>query len=128
MKFIFETMRFLSKYIALNQQITYLMTFHTYFTAFQTAAPRRITEQIGKMPQITETKTVSAIFVISLSGKITHIVRFSSEQIVNSPHREQFCSRFQIVGCNYLILCIFLRFAVHKVGLSYASAGSEPHF
>lgn len=44
MKFIFETMRFLSKYIALNQQITYLMTFHTYFTAFQTAAPRRITE------------------------------------------------------------------------------------
>ena len=26
--------------------------------------PRRITEQIGKMPQIAETKTVSAIFVI----------------------------------------------------------------
>ena len=44
MKFIFETMRFLSKYIALNLQITYLMTFHTYFTAFQTAAPRRITK------------------------------------------------------------------------------------
>lgn len=76
-----ETMRFLSKYIALNQQITYLMTFHTYFTTFQTAAPRRITEQIGKMPQIAETKTVSAIFVIPRSGKITHIVRFSSEQM-----------------------------------------------
>ena len=44
MKFLFETMRFLSKYIALNQQIIYIMTFHTYFTAFQTYAPRRITE------------------------------------------------------------------------------------
>ncbi len=43
MKFLFETMRFLSKYIALNQQIIYLMTFHTYFTAFQTYAPKRIT-------------------------------------------------------------------------------------
>lgn len=80
------------------------------------------------MPQIAETKTVSAIFVIPLSGKITYIVRFSSEQIVNSPRREQFCSRFQIAGCDYLIFCAFLRFAVHKVGLSYASAGSEPHF
>ena len=88
----------------------------------------RITEQIGKMPQIAETKTVSAIFVMPLSGKITHIVRFSSEQIVNSPRREQFCSRFQIAICNCLIFCVFLRCAVHKVGLSYASAGSEPHF
>ncbi len=128
MKFLFETIRFLSKYIALNQQIIYLITFHTYFTAFQTSAPRRITEQIGKMLQIAETKTVSAIFVMPLSGRITHIVRFSSEQIVNSPRREQVCSRFQIVGCNCLICCAFLRFAVHKVGLSYASAGSEPHF
>lgn len=123
-----ETMRLLLKHITLNQQITLAETFHTYFTTFQIAAPRRITEQIGKTPQIAETKTVSAIFVISLSGKITHIVRFSSEQIVNSPHREQFCSRFQIAGCNYLIFCVFLRFTVHKVGLSYASAGSESHF
>ena len=84
------------------------------------SSPRRITEQIGKTPQIAETKTVSAIFVIPLSGKITHIVRFSSEQIVNSLRREQFCSRFQIAGCNYLIFCVFLRFIVHKVGLSYA--------
>ncbi|GFI13439.1 hypothetical protein IMSAGC008_00972 [Muribaculaceae bacterium] len=38
------------------------------------ANPRRITEQIGKLPQIAETKTVSAIFVIPLSGKTTHIV------------------------------------------------------
>lgn len=90
--------------------------------------PRRITEQIGKMPQIAETKTVSAIFVIPLSGRITHIVRFSSEQIVNSLRREQFCSRFQIAGCNGFIFCVFLRFIVHEVGLSYASTGSEPHF
>lgn len=58
MKFLFETMRFLSKYIALNQQITYHITFHTYFTIFQTTAPTRITKQISKMPQITEAKTV----------------------------------------------------------------------
>lgn len=44
MKFLFEIMRFLSKYIALNQQITYLTTFHAYFTVFQTTAPRRITD------------------------------------------------------------------------------------
>ena len=34
----------------------------------------RITEQIGKMPQIAETKTVSAIFVIPLSDRIKHII------------------------------------------------------
>lgn len=49
MKFPFETMRFLSKYMTLNQQITYLMTFHTYFTVFQTAAPRRITNKISQI-------------------------------------------------------------------------------
>ena len=49
MKFSFETMRFLSNYIALNQQIIYLMTFHTYFTAFQTSAPRRITNKISQI-------------------------------------------------------------------------------
>lgn len=90
MKFLFETIRFLSKYIALNQQIVYLMTFHTYFTAFQTSAPRRITEQIGKTPQIAETKTVSAIFVMSLSGRIVNIVRLWGVQFVNSLNREQF--------------------------------------
>ena len=128
MKFLFETMRFLSKYIALNQQIIYLMTFHTYFTAFQTSAPTRITEQIGKMPQIAETKTVSAIFAIPLSGKITHIVGFSSEQFVNNHRREQFCSRFREADCNSLNFCVFLRFTVLKVGLSYTLAGSKPHF
>lgn len=113
--------------MAYYQRITYYIRFKLNSVIFQIAAPRRITEQIGKTPQIAETKTVSAIFVIPLSGKITHIVRFSSEQIVNSLRREQFCSRFQIAGCNYLIFCVFLRFIVHKVGLSYASAGSEPH-
>lgn len=44
MKFIFETMRLLLKHITLNQQITLAETFHTYFTTFQIAAPRRITE------------------------------------------------------------------------------------
>lgn len=52
MKFLFETIRFLSKYIALNQQIIYLMTFHTYFTAFQTSAPRRITNKTLKIKQL----------------------------------------------------------------------------
>lgn len=49
MKFLFEIMRFLSKYIALNQQIIYLTTFHTYFTVFQTTAPRRITNKISQI-------------------------------------------------------------------------------
>ena len=31
--------------MALNQQIIYFMTFHTYFTAFQTSAPNRITKE-----------------------------------------------------------------------------------
>ena len=34
----------------------------------------RITEGIGNIPQIAETKIVLAIFVMPLSGKITHIV------------------------------------------------------
>lgn len=45
MKFLFETMRFLLKYITLNQQITPTETFHTYFTTFQTAASNRITSR-----------------------------------------------------------------------------------
>lgn len=46
MKFMIETMRLLLKHITLNQQITLAETFHTYFTTFQIAAPRRITEGI----------------------------------------------------------------------------------
>ncbi len=105
-----------------------LVEHNTFNVGVLGSSPRRITEQIGKLPQIAETKTVSAIFVIPLSGKTTHIVGFSSEQFVNSPYREQFCSQFQIAGYNYLIFCVFLQFAVHKVGLSHASTGSEPHF
>lgn len=45
MKFMIETMRLLLKHITLNQQITLAETFHTYFTTFQIAAPRRITEK-----------------------------------------------------------------------------------
>ena len=63
MKFLFETMRFLSKYIALNQQIVYLMTFHTYFTAFQTYAPRRITGVFGRILQNTATGSVAVFFL-----------------------------------------------------------------
>lgn len=49
MKFIFETMRFILKHMALNQQITTAETFHTYFTTFQTAAPRRITNKTSQV-------------------------------------------------------------------------------
>ena len=92
------------------------------------SSPRRITEQNGKMPQIAETKTVSAIFVMPLFGKMTHIVGFRGVQFVNSPCREQFCSRFSSGICNSLIFCVFLRFAVLKVGLSYSPQGSKPLF
>ncbi|WP_286439164.1 hypothetical protein, partial [Bacteroides acidifaciens] len=46
------------------------------------SSPRRITEQIDKMPQIAETKTVSAIFVISLSGRIVYIVRYGGSVVI----------------------------------------------
>lgn len=52
MKFIFETMRFLLKHITLNQQITLTKIFHTYFTTFKTAAPRRITNKTLKIKQL----------------------------------------------------------------------------
>lgn len=68
MKFLFETMRFLSNYITLNQQITYLMAFYTYFTAFQTAAPRRITEVFGRILQNTATGSVAVFFSLCPNG------------------------------------------------------------
>ncbi len=43
-----------------------------------------VTRQNGKTLQIAETKTVSAIFVISLSGRIVTIVRYGGVQFVNS--------------------------------------------
>ena len=91
----------------------------THNTASGVQGSRRITEQIGKMPQIAETKTVSAIFVIPLSGRIVNIVRLSRVQFVNRHIREQFCSRFECRICNLLTFCVFLRFTVHKVGLWY---------
>ena len=69
--------------------------------------PRRITEQIGKMPQIAETKTVSAIFVIPLSSRIVNIVRCGGVQFVNSLNREQFVHDGIPSNHNFLIFCIF---------------------
>ena len=43
-----------------------------------------VTIKNGKTPQIAETKTVSAIFVISLSGRIVNNVRYGGVQFVNS--------------------------------------------
>ncbi len=49
-----------------------------------------VTKPNGKIKQIAETKTVSAIFVISLSGRIKHIVGLRGVQFVNSLNSEQF--------------------------------------
>ena len=46
------------------------------------SSPRRITDEIGIMSHIAETKTVSAIFVIPLSGRIVNIVRLPGVQFV----------------------------------------------
>ena len=43
-----------------------------------------VTKQNGKTLQIAETKIVSAIFVIPLSGRIVNIVRYGGVQFVNS--------------------------------------------
>ncbi len=111
-----------------GDSLAQLVEHNTFNVGVVGSSPTRITEQNGKMPQIAETKTVSAIFVMSLSGKITHIVGFRGVQFVNSPNREQFCSRFPSGICNHLIFCVFLRFAVLKVGLSCYPQGSKPHF
>ncbi len=111
-----------------TDSLAQLVEHNTFNVGVLGSSPRRITEQNGKMPQIAETKTVSAIFVMPLSGKMTHIVGFRGVQFVNSPCREQFCSRFPSGICNYLTFCVFLRFTVLKVGLSYSPQGSNPHF
>ena len=49
-----------------------------------------VTKPNGKIKQIAETKTVSAIFVMSLSGRIKYIVGLRGVQFVNSLNREQF--------------------------------------
>ena len=58
----------------------------------------------GKIKQIAETKTVSAIFVISLSGRIKHIVGLRGVQSVNSLNSEQFVHYGNISKRNFLIL------------------------
>ncbi len=80
MKFLFETMRFLSKYIALNQQIIYIMTFHTYFTVFQTYAPRRITKRFIKSQKTSENQRFSEVFVLCLYPKSAQYIAISSVQ------------------------------------------------
>lgn len=47
-----------------------------------------VTKPTGKIKQIAETKTVSAIFVISLSGRIKHIVGLIGVQFVNRGRQQ----------------------------------------
>lgn len=82
----------------------------------------------GKIKQIAETKTVSAIFVISLSGRIKHIVGLRGVEFVNSLYHEQFVHGGIPSNRNFLIFCIFLRFVNLKVGPPYAPQGSKPRF
>lgn len=67
-----------------------------------------VTRQSGKTLQIAETKTVSAIFVMSLSGRIKYIVGLRGVQFVNSLNREQFVHDGSISKRNFLTFCIFL--------------------
>ena len=87
-----------------------------------------VTKPNGKIKQIAETKTVSAIFVMSLSGRIKHIVGLRGVQFVNSRNREQFVHGCRLTKRNFLVFCIFLRFVNLKVGSAYAPQGSKPHF
>lgn len=87
-----------------------------------------VTKPTGKIKQIAETKTVSAIFVMPLSGKMTHIIGFRGVQFVNSLNREQFVHDDNSNNCNSLTFCVFLRFAVLKVGFAYSPQSSKPHF
>ena len=87
-----------------------------------------VTRQNGKTPQIAETKTVSAIFAIPLSGRIVNIVRYGGVQFVNSENREQFVHDDNTDEHNILIFCVFLRFVNLKVGFAYSPPGSKPHF
>lgn len=77
MEYLFETMRFILKHITLNQRITPTETFHTYFTTFQTDAPRRITKKSELPPQNAENHLISSVFVFALSGRIQ---RFSEHK------------------------------------------------
>ncbi len=67
-----------------------------------------VTKPNGKIKQIAETKTVLAIFVMSLSGRIKYIVGLRGVQFVNSLNREQFVHDGSISKRNFLTFCIFL--------------------
>ena len=103
--------------MAQGDSLAQLVEHNTFNVGVLGSSPRRITEQIGIKPKIAETKTVSAIFVIPLSGRIVNIVRLSRVQFVNRYIREQFCSRFECGICNSLYFCVFLRNVVQKEGL-----------
>ena len=72
------------------------------------SSPTGVTKPNGKIKQIAETKTVSAIFVMSLSGRIKHIVGLRGVQFVNSRNREQFVHDVISSKRHFLIFCIFL--------------------
>ena len=72
------------------------------------SSPTGVTKPNGKIKQIAGTKTVSAIFVMSLSGRMTYIVGFRGVQFVNSLNREQFVHDGSLTKRNFLIFCVFL--------------------
>ena len=77
MEYLFETMRFILKHITLNQRITPTETFHTYFTTFQTDAPRRITETTRRIKQIPDNQTLSGIsffWQVAENSRFKHII------------------------------------------------------
>ena len=82
-----------------GDSLAQLVEHNTFNVGVVGSSPTRITEQNGKLPQISETKTVSAIFVMSISGKITHFVRFRGVQFVNSPYVNSF-----VHDCRWLIV------------------------
>ena len=80
------------------------------------SSPTGVTKPNGKIKQIAGTKTVSAIFVMSLSGRMTYIVGFRGVQFVNSLNREQFVHDGSLTKRNFLIFCVFLWFATWEWG------------
>ena len=64
----------------------HLPHYQSEYQCFTTYNPEisGVTRQSGKTLQIAETKIVSAIFVIPLSGRIVNIVRYGGVQFVNS--------------------------------------------
>lgn len=75
-----ETMRLLLKHITLNQQITLAETFHTYFTTFQIAAPRRITKRFIKSQKTSENQRFPEVFILCLYPKSAQYIAISSVQ------------------------------------------------